>query len=397
MTDQQRPDQPIGTTFQADRVLTIAAGHMLHDTYTGFLAPLLPVFIANLGLSKAQAGALTIFQQGPSLLQPAIGHLADRFNLRHLVFLGPAIAAVMMSLLVIAPSYMVLVLLLTVVGLSSAGFHAVGPAVAGQLSGRRLGQGMSFWMVGAEVARTFSPLIVVTALHLLTIRRLPWLMLIGLLGAALLYARLKDVPFQLTTTEQPAPWKEALLSMRRVMLPLAGVLTLRAFLVAALTTHLPILISEEGSDLWLAGASLSLVQGGGAIGVLVAGSLSDRLGRKPTILATLLIAPPLLLLFLAIKGWLRLPLLFLLGFTTLSNNPVMMAMVQESFPSNRAMANGMYLAMTFVSSSIMAVLVGMLGDLFGLRLAFTISALAPLLGVPLILLLPGGREQVSRA
>lgn len=388
MTDQQS-DQPTSTAFQADRVLTIAAGHLLHDTYTGFLAPLLPVFIANLGLSKAQAGALTIFLQGPSLLQPAIGHLADRFNLRYLVFLAPAIAAGMMSLLGIAPNYLVLVLLLTVVGLSSAGFHAVGPAVAGQLSGRRLGQGMAFWMVGAEIARTFSPLIVVTALHFLGARGLPLLMLIGLLGAALLYVRLRDVSFELAKTEHPTPWKEVLWSMRRVMLPLAGVLALRAFLVAALTTHLPILISEEGSDLWLAGAALSLVQGGGAIGVLMVGPLSDRLGRKSTVLATLLVAPPLLLLFLATKGWLRLPLLLLLGFTTLSNNPVMMAMVQESFPSNRAMANGMYLAMTFVSSSVMAVLVGMLGDLFGLRLAFVASAIAPLLGVPLMLLVPG--------
>ncbi|MBC7262343.1 MAG: MFS transporter, partial [Chloroflexi bacterium] len=119
MTEQQRPDQ--STTFQAGRVLTIAAGHMLHDTYTGFLAPLLPVFITNLDLSKTQAGILTMFLQGPSLLQPAIGHLADRLDLRYLVFLGPATAAVMMSLLGIAPNYTVLVLFLTVAGVNAAG------------------------------------------------------------------------------------------------------------------------------------------------------------------------------------------------------------------------------------------------------------------------------------
>ncbi|MEM4724242.1 MAG: MFS transporter [Candidatus Hadarchaeum sp.] len=388
MTDQQS-DQPTSTAFQADRVLTIAAGHLLHDTYTGFLAPLLPVFITNLDLSKTQAGILTMFLQGPSLLQPAIGHLADRFDLRYLVFLGPATAAVMMSLLGIAPNYAVLVLFLTVAGVNAAGFHAVGPAIAGQLSGRRLGQGMSFWMAGAEIARTLSPLVVVTALQFLGIRGLPWLMLLGLLGSALLYTRLRDVSFQPATTAQPTSWKEALRDMRGVMLPLAGVLIFRAFIVAALTTYLPVLLREEGSDLWLAGASLSLVQGGGAVGALMAGSLSDRFGRRSTVLATLVIATPLLLAFLAVDGWLRLPLLLLLGFATISNNPILMALVQESFPSNRAMANGMYLAMTFVSSSVMAVVVGMLGDLFGLRSAFVASAIAPLLGVPLMLLLPG--------
>ncbi|MGC8786354.1 MAG: MFS transporter [Anaerolineae bacterium] len=393
MTEQQQTDQ--STTFQAGRVLTIAAGHMLHDTYTGFLAPLLPVFITNLDLSKTQAGILTMFLQGPSLLQPAIGHLADRLDLRYLVFLGPATAAVMMSLLGIAPNYAVLVLFLTVAGVNAAGFHSVGPAIAGQLSGRRLGQGMSFWMAGAEIARTLSPLVVVTALQFLGIRGLPWLMLLGLLGSALLYMRLRDISFQPATTAQPTSWKQALRDMRGVMLPLAGVLIFRAFIVTALTTYLPILLREQGSDLWLAGASLSLVQGGGAVGALMAGSLSDRFGRRSTVLATLLIAPPLLLTFLAVDGWLRLPLLLLLGFATISNNPILMALVQESFPANRAMANGLYLAMTFVFSSIMAVVVGMLGDLFGLRLAFVASAIAPLLGVPLMLLLPGGKAQPS--
>lgn len=396
MTNQQ-PDQTTAPTFQADRVLTIAAGHLVHDTYTGFLAPLLPVFITNLGLSKTQAGILTMFLQGPSLLQPAIGHLADRFDLRYLVFLGPATAAVMMSLLGIAPNYAVLILFLTVAGVSAAGFHAVGPAIAGQLSGRRLGQGMSFWMAGAEIARTLSPLVVVTALQVLGIRGLHWLMLFGLLGSSLLYTRLRDITFQPATAVQPTSWKEALQNMRGVMLPLAGVLIFRAFIVAALTTYLPVLLREEGSDLWLAGVSLSLVQGGGAVGALMAGALSDRFGRRSTVLATLIIASPLLLAFLAVDGWLRLPLLLLLGFATISNNPILMALVQESFPANRAMANGMYLAMTFVSSSVMAVVVGMLGDLFGLRLAFVTSAIAPLLGVPLMLLLPGGKEQPSLA
>lgn len=36
-------------------------------------------------------------------------------------------------------------------------------------------------------------------------------------------------------------------------------------------------------------------------------------------------------------------MLVLLGFTCLSNTPVMMASVQESFPQNRALANGFYL------------------------------------------------------
>jgi len=38
----------------------------------------------------------------------------------------------------------------------------------------------------------------------------------------------------------------------------------------------------------------------------------------------------------------------------------------------------------------------MMGDAFGLRKAFTISAVLPLLGVPLILLLPRGQSRTER-
>jgi FSR family fosmidomycin resistance protein-like MFS transporter len=66
-----------------------------------------------------------------------------------------------------------------------------------------------------------------------------------------------------------------------------------------------------------------------------------------------------------------------------------MAVVQESFPDNRALANGIYMALNFTIRSGAVVAVGVLGDLYGMRLAFTVSAIIPLLGVPFILLLPG--------
>ncbi|MGD8998589.1 MAG: MFS transporter, partial [Anaerolineae bacterium] len=168
------------TDFQAGRVATVSAAHGVHDTYTAFLPSLLPVFIANLALSKTEAGLLTVFMQAPSLFQPFIGHLADRFSLRYLVILAPAVTAAMMSLLGIAPGYATLALLLVLAGLSSAGIHSVGPVMAGRLSGSRLGRGMGFWMVGGELGRTLGPIVIVSALRIVTLRGTPWLMIAGL-------------------------------------------------------------------------------------------------------------------------------------------------------------------------------------------------------------------------
>jgi FSR family fosmidomycin resistance protein-like MFS transporter len=374
--------------LQTGRVLTISAGHAVHDSYSAFLPPLLPAFISKLALSKTEAGLLTVFLNGPSLLQPFIGHLADRVSLRYFVIFAPTVTAMMMSLLGIAPSYGVLVLLLLVAGLSVASIHAVGPVMAGRLSGNRLGRGMGFWMVGGELGRTLGPILIVSAVGLLSLEGTPWLMIGGLLASLILYVRLRDVPGRPPSAGGPLPWRQALTAMRPMLLPLGGIIIARSFMVSALTTYLPMFLSDEGMNLWFAGASLSLLEAAGITGAMLGGSISDRLGRRRVLCASLLATPLLMFVFLGSGGWLRVPLLLLMGLTALSVTPVIMAMVQESFPANRALANGVYMSISFGLRSGVIVLLGVMGDLFGMRLAFGASAAVSLIGLPLIFLLP---------
>jgi FSR family fosmidomycin resistance protein-like MFS transporter len=384
-------------TLRPGRVLTISAGHAVHDTYTGFLSSLLPVFITNLSLSNTEAGLLTIFMQGPSLLQPFIGHLADRASLRILFILAPAVTGTMMSLLGIAPGYAMLALLLVAVGASSASLHSIGPVIAGNVSGRNLGRGMGLWMVGGELGRTLGPIIIVSAVRLLTLKGTPWLMIGGLLTSAVLYLRLRDVPERPPNGIQPLPWRRALRDMKPLLIPLAGIIVAHSFMSSALTTYLPTFLSGEGADLWFAGVSLSVLEAAGVVGALLGGSISDRLGRRLIFFVSILVTPFLMFAFLTVSGWLRFPLLLALGFVALSVTPVIMALVQESFPENRALANGVYMSLSFVLRSGVVVVLGALGDLFGLRLAFAASAVITLLGLPLIFLLPGRRNHCRSA
>jgi len=264
----------------------------------------------------------------------------------------------------------------------------VGPVMAGNLSGRRLGQGMSLWMVGGELGRTLGPIVIVSTIALLGTRGTPWLMTIGLLGSAILYVRLRNVSARSPNAGQELPWRQALRGMAPLMMPLVGIIVARSFMTSALTTYLPIFLSEEGADLWVAGISLSALQAAGVVGALVGGSLSDRLGRRLILLVSMLTTPLLMFVFLSVSGAAQLLILLVLGFTALSITPVIMALVQESFPENRALANGVYMALSFVLRSVVVVALGAMGDAFGLRLAFTVSAIMPLLGLPLVFLLP---------
>ncbi|MGD2146532.1 MAG: MFS transporter [Anaerolineae bacterium] len=384
-------------SFQAARVATVSVAHGVHDTYSAFLPSLLPVFIGTFALSKTEAGLLTVFLQAPSLLQPFIGNLADRVSLRYLVILAPGVTATMMSLLGIAPSYGVVALLLLAAGISSAGIHSVGPVMAGRLSGSRLGRGMGIWMVGGELGRTLGPIIIVSTLQILTLRGTPWLMVAGLCMSFLLFILLRDVAGRPSDMGMALPWREALHRMRPLLAPLSGIIILRLFATAALTTYLPTFLSEEGAGLLFAGASLSILEAAGVVGALLGGSLSDGLGRRAVLFASMLVTPLLMFAFLATDGWPHIPLLLLLGLSALSVGPVIMALVQESMPENPALANGVYMALSFVLRSGVVVVIGAIGDLLNLRTAFAVSAAAPLLGLPLVLLLPTGASHHGEA
>lgn len=376
-------------TFQAGRVTVLAAAHGLHDTYQAFLAPLLPEFIEKFALSNANAGLLAVFLRAPSLLQPVIGYLADRVRLRYFVILAPAVATVTMSLLGVAPSYALLALLLLVAGVNSACIHATGPVLVGRLSGARLGQGMGFWMVGGESGRVLGPLVISAALGVLGMAGLPWLMVAGLAVSLLLYFLLRDLPETHAETAQTPPWRDALREMAPFLVLILGLVLTIGVMMEALSTYLPILLRGEGVEPWLANLALSVFQAAGVLGAFLSGAVSDRWGRKRVISVCLLSAPVLMLAFLQSPLWLRMILLLGLGATTISLTPVLMALVQENYPQSRALANGLYMALSFVLRSVLTWGVGALGDWIGLPAAFAVSAGVMLPGLLVAARLPG--------
>jgi FSR family fosmidomycin resistance protein-like MFS transporter len=376
--------------FHTGSVGAIAAGHAVHDTYTAFLPPLLPAFIESMALTKTAAGLLYVFIQLPSLLQPLVGHLADRRSLRIVVVLGPAVAGCTMTLLGWAPGYGWLAALLVLAGLNAAAFHAVAPVLAGRLAGGSLGRGMGFWMVGGELGRTLGPLVIVSAIGAFTLRGVPWLAIGGIVTSLLLERALRRVPRRTPRAGGGPPLGQVLGRMRPVLLPVAAVVTVRSCMIASVTIFLPTFLTEQGASLWLAGAALSMLEGAGVVGALAGGWLSDRWGRRSVLLVSLSLAPLCLFGFLAVGGWARLPLILALGATLLSIGPVIMAVMQESFPENRALANGLFQSLSFLIRSLAVIAVGLVGDLFDLRLAFAASGALMLLGLPLVRWLPAG-------
>jgi FSR family fosmidomycin resistance protein-like MFS transporter len=382
---------PTGTSaadFQTGRVATFTFTHGVHDTYSSFLAPMLPSLISNLSLSMTQAGVLDLAKTIPSLLQPFIGHLGDRVNLRYLVILAPAVTGTMMSLLGIAPNYAVLVMLCLAAGLGSAALHAVAPAMAGRAAGTKLGRGMGVWMVGGSIGFAVGPVIIVSVISQLGLEATPWLMLGGWMASVLLFIRLRDTSTMSPVSQKRGSLRDGFRALRPLIVPLMTIIGATGLFIAARMTFLPTFLTQEGESLWFAGIALTLQTGVGWIGALAGGAISDRVGRRVVIFGAMSSAALLMFVFLNTAGWMRLPILMLMGISLPATRAVLMALVQENCPNNRAMANGMFLALSFILESASAVVIGALGDFVGLRTAFVLSAVILLLGSPLARLLP---------
>ncbi len=383
-TPEQDGLKPEHKEFQTEQVLTIVTGHFFHDSYSAFFAPLLPYLRDKLSINYEQAGLLGLVFSLPGLLNPFIGLLADKISLRYFVIFTPAITGTLMSLLGLAPSYLALIFILIAAGISVASFHSPAPAMVAEISGNRIGTGMGVFMAGGELGRTIGPLVVAYGIEWFGLGGIWRLALIGWIVSVVLFFRLRKIPAS-TKPKGFLPWAKA----KKIFPILAIIVVGRTFMRGAISTFLPTYIFDVfHTSEKFAAFSFSILQAAGVIGVLLVGGFSDRIGRKPLLLFLLTVSPIILFLLTISSEQFIIPLLILLGFSALSVMPILLAIVQEQFSDNRALANGSFLALNFVSSAIGIWFLGGIAELMGLKISFTIAALVALITVPAVFFLP---------
>jgi FSR family fosmidomycin resistance protein-like MFS transporter len=375
--------------FQLKNVLSISLAHFVHDTYTAFLAPIVPLLKAKLGINNTMISILFVAQQIPNLFNPFIGIIADNLKIRYFVILAPALTTVCMSLLGVSPYYIVLIILLFVVGLSSAMFHVPTPVLIKKISGDRIGKGMSFYMLGGEAARTVGPLIIVAAVDVWglegTFRLIPF----GLLASLILYFRLRNINISedIHKTKSLKGIKETFKQHLPFFILIAGIMFFRGFMKTSISSFLPTYLEEKGGSLWLGGVSLSIFEFAGAIGAYLAGTFSDKIGRLRMLTIIILISPLLMLLFISSEGNTMFPILMLLGFFIISSTPVILALVMDIDSEHQAFLSGVFMFISFVSTSITNLFVGILSDYIGLIETYKISSILAFLAIPFVLIL----------
>ncbi len=373
-------------SFNRERVYTLSLAHLSHDTFSSFLAPLLPLLIEKLGMSLFMSAFLDIARRIPSLFNPFFGLIAEKRGAKYFVILTPAITAISMSLIGMVNSYAILLILLIVAGISSALFHVPSPTMIKESSGEKVGQGMSFFMVGGELARTLGPLLVLSAVSWWGLEGIYRLMPIGILASLILYWKLKDFDIQrpLTRAKNRPKIKKLFQNYYPFFIAIGLLIMAQSGMKSALSFYLPVYLVQEGESLWYAGISLSILQFFGVLGTFLSGSISDKIGRKQM----LLIASVSSIIFMGLFIWSgNIIILAFLGLSIFATNPVLLAWVQDTSSGMPTFMNSIYMSINFGVSSLMVFVVGYLGDGYGLKSTYIITTFIALLAIPMISLL----------
>jgi FSR family fosmidomycin resistance protein-like MFS transporter len=378
------------------RTALLFVGHLLNDGFASFFAPLLPLLIDRLDLSLALAGALgTVRIVTNSLIQPGLGHLVDRVQRPWLVIVGPFLTVLAMSLIGRVGSFAQLFIIMLISGAGTALFHPAAAALVAADRPQRHGMLMAFFSSGGSLGGAIAPIVIVAFVERFTILQTPWLIAPGLLILVAFALPLRRV---LPSMERKEVQRTRLRELPSRLVLLWFVIVMSSTCSTAFATFLAVLISERGGSAFIGGAAISVFLLSGAVTGFLAGSLSDRFGRKRVILTSLVLATPFYILFLYGPISAALAFIAAAGVFGLSSIPVGVVAAQECLPGRTGLVSGLVMGLAWGVGGLALTPIGWLADRFGLIAVMTVVSFLPLVAAGLMALyrepIPGKTEAV---
>jgi FSR family fosmidomycin resistance protein-like MFS transporter len=374
-------------------VLVVALGHTVNDLYSSFLNPLLPRIMGELGLSITLAATLAMaFSLAASVLQPLFGYLADRYGRRLFVAMGPILSGVFLSLIGVAPTFTVLVILLILGGLGSASFHPPGASFAAAVGqGRGSGTRLSLFAFGGAMGFALGPLVAVALVARSGLAGMWVAMVPGILvGVALFVALPRDE----TGGSVPPPPSPGLIlaTLRGPLGILFAFSALFAFAQRVYLTMSPIAVAAAGGSELAGAVGLSVYLGAQGVGTLVGGVLCDRVDRQKLLatLATLAVPAHVAAVAVTPASAQSLVAAAAAGFLAMSIIPPVVVMAQEMLPRGAAVGSGIVMGLAWAAGSVGVLFTGALGDWIGPQQAAIVS-MPVLLGAVVLALSPALR------
>ena len=403
----QVPQSPGAITAQSVAfpvLVSLSFCHLLNDLIQSLIPALYPLLKEQFSLDFAQIGIITLaFQITASMLQPTVGLVTDRRPQPYSLAAGMGSTLIGLLLLSVAHNYTTVLIAAALVGTGSAIFHPEASRLARMASGGRYGAAQAFFQVGGNVGQAVGPLLAAFIVLPRGQGAIAWVSLAALVAMAVL-ARLgkwygertrpTHARTQSASTQTPLPRARTLFLVFVLMTLLFSKNVYSASLTSFFTFYL---MERFNLPVEAAQIQLFIFMASIAVGTLVGGQLTDRIGRRPMIWISILGTLPFTLLLPYASLFWTSVLTVMIGLLMASAFPAILVYAHELMPGRVGLVSGMFFGFSFGLGGLGAAFMGRLADSHGIPFVYQVCALLPAIGVGAWFLPDVSREKRERA
>jgi MFS transporter, FSR family, fosmidomycin resistance protein len=380
-------------------ITLLSTAHLVLDSYSSFLFPLLPLLAVKLQLKPAQVGLLTpTLMITSSLMQPVYGMISDRYLKRSMAVFGPLIAAIFLSCIGLADSLAALLAIVICGGIGIGSFHPQSAAIVSRAAladglGKHQGMVMSAFSSAGTVGYALGPLIIAAVVSRYGLEHswytMGW-------GVAMWLLMLKACP-ALEPVERHADAPSLGTALRAAWLPLTLLyfaVVLRSAVSVSVQTFLPFALHDGGLTTTQVSGVLAGFLFFGGVGGFFGGALADRLGARRVSMVAMLLATPLLLTAFSVEGGMRYALLLAGGTALNLPIPISVVMAQRLVPGGASTVSALMMGFAWGLGALLAPVVGLLSERVGFIHALLLMSVLPLFSAALLWRYPKDEQRV---
>ncbi len=380
-------------------LVTLGLAHLADDLNQSFLPALLPFLVLSRGYSNEAAAMLVLAANlASSVVQPAIGFLADRRSIPWLIPLGMLIAGLGMALIAIAPSYAATLFAVGLSGVGVAAFHPEAARYANYLAGPRKATGMAYFTVGGNAGFAIGPVFATALIGFFGFPGVGFAFVPVLVMAIVV---LRELPRMRTFAPAAGSVRAAGgIDDWRAFSLLTVVVVFRSIAYIGLVSFVPLYVvrvMHGGAE--IADAMLFTMLAFGIAGTLVGGRMADRIGRKAMLVWSTALS------FVTILGFVFATThgggfvaafvgAAVIGFVIVASQTAFVVLGQEYLPQHLGIASGITLGLAITLGGAAAPLLGRIGDAYTLTGTFAVLAAICALVAIVALFLPPVKPRV---
>ncbi|WP_068785894.1 MFS transporter [Paenibacillus phocaensis] len=382
-------------------LFAISAVHLLNDTMQSAIPALFPVLRESLLLSYGQIGWISFaMNMTASVFQPLVGLYADVRPRPYILPLGVCFTLAGIVMLAFAPSYPLILLAVTSIGLGSSIFHPESSRVAYLAAGPRRGLAQSIFQVGGNIGTSLGPIMSALIFIPLGQTSVAWFALAAVAAIVLQFFVAKWYGRQDLKPRKPraassaaasgAAQPKTSLSRGKVTLAITVLVLLlfskNVYSISISTFYSFFLMDHYGVAKETAQWYIFAFLAAAAVGTFFGGPMADRYGRRNIIWVSILgTAPFSLLLPYANLFWSGV-LVVIAGFIMSSAFSIIVVYAQELVPGKVGLISGLFFGLSFGLGGLGSAVLGNFADQAGILFIMQICSLLPLIGLLTVLL-----------